>query len=147
MTATSTFPLRNCHTTPPAARTSGIGARRATSAPCPLFHTNRQALHQKLLEVVAGMLGAPPLAVGLQVPGRRVVLERSVQVVREVGSCVALGDRARHLYPAVEVAVHHVRRTDPVLRVSVTAEVVDARVLQEAAEDGPHPNVFRQAGN
>ena len=52
-----------------------------------------------------------------------------------------------HLDAAIEVALHQVGAADVDLFLAAVEEVVDARVLEEAADDRSHRDVVADAGN
>src|SRR5438552_247035 len=54
---------------------------------------------------------------------------------------------AQDLDPAVEVAVHQVGRTDPVLRGTIVREIEDPGMLEKATEDRPNGDVLGQPGD
>ena len=54
-------------------------------------------------------------------------------------------DREDDLDPAVEVPLHQVGAAKIDLVLSAVAEVVDAAVLEEAADDADHPDVLAPA--
>ena len=53
-----------------------------------------------------------PGAVGLQLPGRRALVEGDVEQLADLADVRRVGDRGEHLDAAVEVAVHQVGRAD-----------------------------------
>src|SRR5215217_4321262 len=81
-----------------------------------------------------------PAAVLQQLPGLDVVGQHDVQDLLEPAGQVGVGDRGDHLDPQVEVAGHQVGRADVVLAAAAVGEGPDAAVLQEPANDGPHPD-------
>ena len=90
-----------------------------------------------------------PRAVGLEAPRQRVVGEVELEDLVEPRAQPAIGDAQHRFDPAVEVARHHVGRSDHVLGVVATglAESEDPRVLEEAADDRAHGDPLGQAGN
>ncbi|MNJ71616.1 hypothetical protein D3C77_681820 [compost metagenome] len=54
-------------------------------------------------------------------------------------------DRERNFHPAEEVSVHPVGRRQIDRFLAFRIEIEHPRMLQEAAHDGPHADVLRQA--
>ena len=90
-----------------------------------------------------------PGAVGSRGSTRARRRRSSARGSRRVGAQAAVGDAQHRLDPAIEVARHHVGRSDHVLGVvaSGLAEAEDAGVLEEAADDRTHGDPLRQAGH
>src|SRR5512144_2813714 len=76
-----------------------------------------------------------PGAVGREVPRGDVVGAEQREDRAQLSTGLVVGHLHEGLDPAVEVAVHHVRTADPQLRLAAVADLEDARVLEEAAED------------
>ncbi len=88
-----------------------------------------------------------PHAVGVQVESAGFVAQRRDEHLTEFLLGLLVGDLDERLDPPVEVAVHKVRRADPDLVGPAVAESDHPRMLQEAAENRPHPDALRQAGH
>ena len=90
-----------------------------------------------------------PGAVGFEAPRERVVGEVELEDLVEAGAQPAVGDAQHRLDAAIEVAGHHVGRSDDVLGVVAPgcAEPEDARVLEEPADDRAHGDALGHAGN
>ena len=81
----------------------------------------------------------------VELPGVGVVGEAALEHVEQLRLQVRVFDRRDQLDPAVEVARHQVGRADQDPRLVAALEGVDARVLEEAADDRDHADVLRDA--
>src|SRR5690606_18081410 len=88
-----------------------------------------------------------PLSVRTKVPCGRALVERLVQNLPDIRDLFRGTQRDQGLDPAVEVAVHEIRRSDPYLGFAAVAELVRPRMLEEPTEDAAHPKVLTQAGD
>src|SRR5829696_4728047 len=98
-------------------------------------------LHELALDV-SGLTVRPaagPVALAAQLPGVRVVGERAIEDVGELGADLVVEDRRDELDAVVEVAGHQVGRADVDARLlAVALEGVDPGVLEEAPDDRCH---------
>src|SRR5215213_10873776 len=85
-----------------------------------------------------------PGAVRLQMPRRGAVVESQVEQVLNLGNVCWIGDRNQHFHPAVEVAVHQVRRSDANRRRPIVGKPEQAAVLQETAQNAANPDVLAE---
>ena len=85
--------------------------------------------------------------VWLHIPGASLIVEQRVQHDAKFFSQRSRLDRYEGFDPADQIARHAVCGTDVVLLLATVAEVVDARVLEEATDDADDANVLRQPGN
>ncbi len=85
----------------------------------------------------AGLIGQPavPLAVDIEIPGRRSLVERKIEEFVDLGDVLGIGKADQSFHSAVEVAVHQIGRTDPHGVVAAVGEAVGPRMLEEAPED------------
>src|SRR5687768_7688041 len=111
---------------------SGLGvtpaARRASAAAAPL-------LPDQLVVQVPRAGVKVPRALRVEVPGGRVRVEGEVEEGAHLVDDVLVTQAYEHLDAAVQVAVHHVGRSDPRRRLAAVVEPEDPAVLQEAAQD------------
>ena len=84
-----------------------------------------------------------PDAVGVELPGVGVVGEAALEHVEQLGLQLRVLDRRDQLDPAVEVARHQVGGAHQNPRLLAALEGVDARVLEEAADDRDDADVLR----
>jgi hypothetical protein len=80
-------------------------------------------------------------AIRLHVPGRALIGKLHVQDQPQLLAQLGVFDGCMNLDAALEVATHHVRRTDEILLLTAVAEVEDAAVLEEAAGAATDPRV------
>src|SRR6185369_1731760 len=85
-----------------------------------------------------------PAAVGGEVEAGRTVAGVQIEHPGQLGLRGDIGHLDQGFDPAIQVAVHQVGRTDPVLLVAFVAEPQNPRMLQEPADDRAHPDVLRQ---
>src|SRR6476469_5341410 len=88
---------------------------------------------------------AVPGAVGLQLPGLRVVGEQGLEDPFELVADLEVFDRDNDLDPVVEVPRHQVGAPEEVRLLVARLEAEEAAVLEEAAEHRAHPDVLAQA--
>ena len=81
------------------------------------------------------LLDPPPPGVGPEAPGPPVVGLHDPDDLGDPVAGVAVLDRHERLDPPIEVALHQVGRPDVPLLVAAVQEAVDARVLEELADD------------
>src|SRR5689334_20557238 len=90
-----------------------------------------------------------PGAVGLERPCELVVGEVDGENLVEPGAQARIGDAQHRFDATVEVAGHHVGRSDDVLGLvrARRPEPQNARMLEVAPDDRPNPDVVREAGH
>ena len=89
----------------------------------------------------------PVTAVRLHLPGAAAVGGVEIEDCPEFPGQSGRFHRAENLHPRLQVPLHGVGRGDEVFFVAAVAEVVDARMLQKAADDADDADVLRQAGD
>ena len=106
-------------------------------------------LHKHLLAVAGGQ-GVDLPAVGAvrqQGAGLHIVPQLGVEDPQQLLPDLRVVDGAHDLHPAVQVPGHHIGGRDEHLRAFSPAKAVDAPVLQIAAHDAGHMDIFRPGGN
>ena len=88
-----------------------------------------------------------PRPVGTELPRERGVGELEVEDRLDLGRRQRVVDRRHQLHAVVEVAGHHVRRPDPVVRPPADRERERAGVLEEAPDDRDDADVLAHAGD
>jgi hypothetical protein len=86
-------------------------------------------------------------AVGLHLPCVAIRRQLRIEHRAQITAQSRILYRHHHLDPALEVSGHAVGRSDQVFLLAAVAEVVDAAVLEEAADDADHAHVLGQPGN
>src|SRR6185312_13391751 len=122
-------------------RTDGLALLRAavldlaSAKPGRVLEPSLGALDHLLLAVFGVEAGALDVAaVGLHVPRAALIRKLRVEHVPQLLLQPRILDRAQHLDALLEVALHRIGRADVVLGAPGVVEVVDARVLEEAAD-------------
>src|SRR5258708_15714087 len=90
---------------------------------------------------------ALPRAVGSKLPREDVIGKPDLEDLGETAAQLGIRDGSHRFDAAVEVALHHVRRAQVPIWLAAAAETENARVLQEPADDGTHPDALRQTGH
>jgi hypothetical protein len=86
------------------------------------------------------VIGPAPGAVRAEQPGVAVVGQQHGDQLLDPGARAGVLDRHDDLDPAVEVALHQVRRAQARLGRAAVGEAEDPRVLEELADDRAHPD-------
>src|ERR1700733_3473367 len=89
--------------------------------------------------------GAGPVALDIELPGVGGIGEAALEDVEDLRPQLRVLDRDDQLDAAVEVARHQVDGADQDPGLGAALEAVDARVLEEAADDRDDPYVLREA--
>src|SRR5438093_2012320 len=132
-----------------ASRTARKDPRTTSAAPRPLLLTLRREVDEHLM--AGGAAVARPARdigpVGLHRPraatGRQLGIEHGPQLLAERG----ILDGNDHLDTALEVPLHAVRRADQALLFPPVVEVVDAGVLEEAADHADDADGLGELGD
>ena len=111
------------------------------------MHADLGSLEVEQGFAIGGEVMPGPFAVFAEPPRRSTILEPEVEQIFELGHVGGSRDLYQNLDPAVEVAVHQVRRADPRLRLAAVLEPEDPAVLEEAAEDAADLDVVPQTRN
>src|SRR5438132_14363527 len=90
---------------------------------------------------------AMPGTPGIQVPRHGVVLAAGGEDLVQPLLQGRITDWNNHLDAAIEISRHHVGGADVVLRPALAAEVVDARMLEEATHKGADSDPVGEPGN
>src|SRR5262245_10468854 len=122
-------------------------ARTPLASPAGLLLPPLGYVDQHLLAALVVLARAHVRAVGLHLPGAVRGRELGVDHLPQLLAEARVLDRRHHLDPALQVPLHAVGGADEVLLLAGVAEVVDAPVLEEPADDADHPHRLRQTGN
>src|SRR6266852_4854514 len=87
---------------------------------------------------------ALPRTVGSQLPCEDVIGKPDLEDLGEPAAQLRVRYGSHRFDAAVEVALHHVRRAQVPIGLAAATKTEDARVLQEAADDGAHPDALGQ---
>ena len=105
-----------------------------------------QELLAALRIIAFGRFSLEVTAVGTHFPGAAPVRELYVKKLPQLPLQLEPLDRHNDLHPALQVALHGVGRTDQVLFLAAVAEIVEARMLQKAADNADDADIFGNSG-
>src|SRR5579875_272631 len=81
----------------------------------------------------------------MEFPGAAAGVELGIENHAQVPALAPILDRRQHLDPAFEIAFHAICRADEIFFRTTVAEIVNAPMLQEAADDTDDADVVGQS--